>query len=222
MGKKRNPCGKGFCPAAVRLVWPVVDWSALVAAKAIGKREGTLRKQADALDLPSRPSKKRPKRFSGVVVREAWARADVSLASIAAELGCSEDTLRKRARQIEGLPVRKAGRKTVVAPCCWFREMWLFGVGTHSLARHIGCGQSHVSTMAATLGLPLRHGADRYLAKPTVADFIRDELPRILLARAALAEEAAQVLRFRSENDKLDSKKQGVIKRFKESRGIAA
>lgn len=222
MGTKRNPCGRHFCPSAARIVWAMTDWSTPVAAAAIGKTGKRLWMQANSLDLPERPWSRRAKRVAETKIRAAWVMENVPLPILAAELGMSDETLRNRAQKLDDFRPRKAGQKKRLQPCRWFAEMWRYDVSTYSMARHIGCAQSMVSMIAADLGLSLRSSKSRYLKKPTVADFMRDELPRILLARAALAEEAAQVLRFRSENDKLDSKKQGVIRRFRESRGIAA
>lgn len=197
------------------------DWTILQAAAAIGRGKSSLIHVAANHGFPARARSRPMKRFSAKAIREAWADQSRSLDEIARDLQTCAKTLSDRARRQHGLPSR-AKRRKQVQPCRWFREMWAYGVGSVSMARHIGCDMSTVPLIAERLGLPARPEQGRHCRKPSVADFMRDELPRILFSRAALAEEAAQVLRFRTENDKLDSKQRGVIRRFRESRGIAA
>jgi hypothetical protein len=190
----KKPCGRHFCPAAVRMVWDMHDWSTPEAAAVIAVTPGALWKRADALDLPARPWIRSARLLSRSKVREVWLRNDVPLARFAADMGVSVDTLQRHAQATGDLPRRKSGPKPQVAMCRWFAEMWHYGVSTRSLADHMGCAQGYASTLAHRAGLPQRRGASRYVRKPTVADFMRDELPRLILA--AHAAETAAAMRL--------------------------
>lgn len=179
-------CGKGYCPAAVRIAWGEVDWRLPIAAKAIGKGITTLLRCAEKLNLPGRPRQRKPPVISKARLKDMWSHEKTPLARIADEVGISVDSLQYRSR-VFGFGKRKCGRKVKWKPCLWFDEMWRFGVSTKEMAKHIGCSQSAVSNMAASRGLALRYGF-RGRGK-TVAQF--NEHGIIISVRAKSEREAA-------------------------------
>ena len=193
MGRTK-PCGQLGCIAAYRIAWTMDDWTILQAAAAIGRGKSSLIHVAANHGFPARARSKPPKRFSAKVLREAWADQTRSLHEIARDLNTSAKTLSDRARRQYGLPSREKRRKQV-QPCRWFSEMWVYGVSSRSVARHIGCDMSTVRLMAERLGLQARPQKGLHCRKPSVADFMRDELPRILLTREAKIAALTRALR---------------------------
>lgn len=191
---KKKPCGHRYCAAAYRIVWAQEDWTLDQCAKAIGLAKGSIHRAGEMLDLPPRPRAKPPKRVSRRAVEAAWNGKYRTLNQAAASIGVSAHVLRYQAMTIYGLPARKWTNHATAESCRWFREMWLYDVSVASRAEHMGRCETTVERIASRLGLEPRN-RHRATRKPTVAEFIRDELPRILLAREAKVAGLTRVLR---------------------------
>ena len=147
------------------------------------------------LGLPPRPRARPAKRLSRKSVERAWQGQEFdTLHAAAASLGVRAHVLRYQAMKVYGLPPRKWVNHATKKPCRWFSEMWGFDVSVQSIAAHMGVKDTTVYRIADRLGLPPRL-YDRSRRKLTVADFMRDELPRLLAVRMGEIDRAAYRLR---------------------------
>lgn len=216
---RKMPCGQLGCIAAYRIAWAMDDWTIKQAADAIGRGKTSLIMVAENHGMPPRARSRPTARFSANIVRAAWSDQHRSLDEIARDLNTSAKSLSSRARGQYGLPSRKKRRKQV-QPCRWFSEMWAYGVGSVSMADHIGCNMSTVTLIAKRLGLPLRPAEGRHCRKPSVADFMRDELPRLLLARAAAIDTVAAVARGLEPGGKIQPRHVQTVREYIKSRNL--
>lgn len=153
----KGACGKGYCPAAVRMVWGVHEWTLPVAAEAIGRRQTTLLRSAEKLGLDRRPRQRSDTKVSISRLKSLWADESIPLRCIAEMVGKSHDAIQKIAIAMN-FPKRKGGPKPFIHIPESFNDMWLYGVSTHAMSKMIGCAQGSISRTAKQRKLPLRYG----------------------------------------------------------------
>lgn len=219
----KKPCGRRFCAAAYRIVWAEDDWTMDQAAAAIGHCKTSIHRAGEMLDLPPRPRSRPAKRLSRHSVLKAWMSEDMDTLTAAASIGVAAHVLRYHAMKVYKLgpkPVKGADLART-KPCRWFRHMWDFNVSAASIADHMGCKESTVHHIAERLKLKKGRPYKRGQPKPTVADFIEHELPRLLLRRAAMVESVAPALRHRATGENLAPMHIQAVRRILEERGAA-
>lgn len=219
---KEKPCGHRFCAAAYRIVWAEHDWTMRQCADAIGHSVGSIHRAGEMLSLAARPRLRPAKRLSRKSVERAWlSREFGTLKVAAASLGVSAHVLRYQARDVYNLPPRKWAPNCQVSPCRWFAEMWGFNVSAMSIAVHMGVAESTVFKIARRMTLPSDRAYDRKAPKPTVADFMREVLPSLVVARQAEFDRVTRMLRAQPPGEKLPKAYIAAAKKLIESRRVA-
>lgn len=150
------PCGRTFCPAVLRLLWPVKTIRVGEIAGLTRVTPGSIWRRVEQIGCyDARPKRKKP-RYSLTLFRALWADNRLSLAEIGERLGGLHPVnVGEHGRRL-GLPPRATGAKprAIIGP--EFAQMWRIGVKTREIARFYGIGQPRVSRIAADLGLELR------------------------------------------------------------------
>lgn len=149
-------CGRGFCPATLRILWPV-------KAIRIGEIAGltrvtptTIWKRVEQIGIYDQRPMRRRLRYSPVLFRALWADDSLTLADIGARLGGIHPVNVGQHGARMGLPPRKTGAKPRAAIGPEFDLMWRMGVKVREIARAHGIGQPRASRIAAERGLPPR------------------------------------------------------------------
>lgn len=193
MMQSKRPCGRRFCPAAIRILYPITAWRLTQIGAALGMSAHSVSRQADWLGLPRR----RPEYFKPVSVaqmRRLYVEADLSIEDLGRALGMHPDTAMRKAKAM-GLkkPTRNNYRHKVTWPA-EFNQMWLDGVliadimaAAKTDLTDIRC----VSREARRRGLPPRTKNRRWTAI-TINDWQQMRLAS-RLARAARIEQAAMI-----------------------------
>lgn len=189
-GSKR-PCGRRFCPAAIRVLYPVEELRLTRIGAALGLSAHSVARQADWLGLKRRrPNYHKP--VSVARMRKLYVEADLSIEDLGRALGMHPDTAMRKAKAM-GLekPSRNNYRHKITWPAD-FNQMWLDGVliadimaAAKTDLTDIRC----VSREARRRGLPPRTKNRRWSAI-TITDWNQMRLGA-KLAQAARIEQAA-------------------------------
>lgn len=175
------PCGVYFCPAPMRMLWPVADMPQKQIGAVYGVTWAELARRADRLGIEDQRPKRRSPSYSAVEFKRLCADEAFTIRQIAARLNMEMQGVRKHARRM-GLPPRKGGRRASVQWPADFAAMWLANVGAPEIAERLGCHATMISRKARKMGLPDRRATRWNII--TIADYRALQLRNALAARA--------------------------------------
>lgn len=149
-------CGQGFCPAALRMMWPIRAIRVGEIAGMARVTPATIWTRVEQLGITGQRPGKRKHRYSPALLRALWADDSLSLAEIGARLGGMHPVnVGKRGARL-GLPPRRLGPKPSVEIGPEFDLMWSMGVKSQEIARFYGLSQPRISRIVRGRGLQLR------------------------------------------------------------------
>lgn len=180
MTQKKRPCGRRFCPAAIRVIYPVEELTQAQIGAALGIRPANVGRQASWLGLPSRYAD-HYKPVSAARMRRLYEVENLSLEAIAAQIGCDPQTVWRKAKN---LGLRRPTTNNYARRIKWpadFNQMWRAGVLIADIMQAAVTEQVDVrcvSREARRRGLPPRNKGARWKA------ITMDEYRQINLAKA--------------------------------------
>lgn len=174
-------CGQYFCPAPLRLLYPIKAVPAASVARIYGCGLSEVERRAHKLGVFDLRPHRRVMVYSAAAFRAAWADPDLTVAEIAARFGMLDLVAGQHARRL-GLPPRIGGApRAAFGPA--FDRHWRDGVRTRVMAAIYGCHPDTVLREARRRGLSRRKRGSAKLGA--------DHLLQQVLARSAAETHAA-------------------------------
>jgi len=192
--QNRKPCGRRFCPAAIRVLHPVEDLTLAQIGAALGTSANSVSRQSDKLGLPMRYAD-HYKKISRATLRDLYEVKNLPGEDIAAALGVAVDTVWRKAKAF-GLrrPAVNNYRTHIVWPA-EFDQMWLDNVlmaDIFAAAKTELVDHRIVAKEAKRRGLPSRQRGGARWAAITIEQWQQIRLARAM-AKAARIEQAAMI-----------------------------
>lgn len=148
------PCGRTFCPAALRVLWGEPDISVRQMQAPLGVTSTAIRYLANLLGIRDQRPRRPIFAYSRKAFAEAWNDKSLTRAQVAERFGMMPANAGEHAAAL-GLPKRKGGTLSPI----WrddFAAMWTAGVKTADIAALHRCNDSTVHVRAQKEGLPRR------------------------------------------------------------------
>lgn len=157
MGKRlRMPCGRRFCPAAIRMLWPIKTVKVADIARLYGVTVSEIDRRAEEITIYDQRPHRRVMAYSKTEFRRLWADSSITLEDIGNRIGMLPRVVTIHARKL-GLPPRKCGQKPTYTFDEDFDALWRAKVSCEDMARHYGgCSKSLIGVEAKRRKLPPR------------------------------------------------------------------
>lgn len=156
MRKPNLPCGVYFCPAALRMLWPVKAIRIVDIATVYGVGIAETTRRAERIGVIDQRKKRREPKYSPLEFRRLWADETLRVRDIAERLGMVVRSVEAHAAKMQ-LPRRKVGSPRVYAFPDDFNEMWAAGIVTRDIGDFVGCCHTLVSVEAKRRKLKRRN-----------------------------------------------------------------
>lgn len=201
--KLRMPCGPRFCPAALRLLWPIKTVKVRDIARLYGVTPPEIERRAEELTIYGLRPHRRTMVYSKAEFKRLWENDALTLEDIGECIGMVPRVVTNHARKL-GLPERKCGPKPTYTFDEDFDALWRAKVSCQEIARHYGgCSKSLIGIEAKRRKLPPRPRAGKLhpiatvleaLAAKKLAEAMRREAEIADLARKIRAHEHGQTV----------------------------
>lgn len=206
MAREKKPCGRRFCPAPMRLLWPIKPIRVREIAAVYGVTGPEIDRRAEELGITDERPRRRTMKYSKQEFRALWADPSLTLEDIGQRLCMVPRVCTKHARQM-GLPWRKGGAKPVYRFDDDFDAMWGARVSCREMAAYYGnCSKSLIGFEAKRRKLAPRPRAGKLTP---IGRFLEDRATARFSAamkRLAAIENIAPALRHRAEGENLSAK----------------
>lgn len=186
--KPPMPCGPYFCPAALRMLWPVKAIRVAGIGAIYGCGISEIERRAHKQGIFDQRPHRRVMVYSPAAFRAAWADPDLTMEAIAERFGMLYEICSLHARRL-GLPPRRGGApRAVFGP--GFDTIWRAGVKTAVMATLYRCHPDTVLREAARRKLKNRRKGEARLGADDLAALILRSGLRVL------AEETTEALKL--------------------------